>query len=145
MAHLARLYEFGHGSDRFFDRNIGIDAMLIVEIDHIDAEPFQAGLARRAHIRSASVDATHVGVGLAAKDAKFRGQKNFIAQTTNRSANQNFVVAVPVNIRGIKEGDAQFDGAVNCGDRLCIIALAVKFGHAHAAKAHCGHFRSGFS
>src|SRR5258707_15796003 len=95
VAHLARAYELGHGTDCLFDRDIGIDAMLIIEIDHIDAEPFQAGVARRAHIRSASVDATYVGVGLAAKDAKFRGQKNFVAKTANRSANQNFVVAVP--------------------------------------------------
>ena len=49
-AHLALLDQPRHGADRVLDRNIGIDAVLIVEIDHIDAEPLEARLAGGRHI-----------------------------------------------------------------------------------------------
>jgi len=40
-----------------------------------------AGVARRAHIRRASVDATHVGVGLCCEGCQISWPENFVAQT----------------------------------------------------------------
>src|SRR5258708_34714372 len=57
----------------FFDGDLGIDAMLVVEVDRIDAEALQAGVAGGTHIRGASVEAARVRIGLAAHDAKFCG------------------------------------------------------------------------
>lgn len=37
-------------TDRDFDGNSGIDAMLVIEIDAIDAKPLQAGLAGGPHV-----------------------------------------------------------------------------------------------
>ena len=37
-------------SDRVFDRHVQVDAMLIVEVDHIDAEPRQRCVARTTDV-----------------------------------------------------------------------------------------------
>ncbi len=47
----------GHRADRVLDRHIGVDAVLVIEVDDIDAEPLQAGLAGLLHIFGAAVDA----------------------------------------------------------------------------------------
>ena len=49
-AHLAGRDELGHGADGLFDGDLGIDAVLVVEVDVIDAEALQAGVAGRAHV-----------------------------------------------------------------------------------------------
>ena len=43
-ADLAPRHQLGHGADRLFDRNHRIDAVLIIEIDDLDAETFEAGV-----------------------------------------------------------------------------------------------------
>src|SRR5258706_12342132 len=101
--------------------------MLVVEVDRIDAEALQAGVAGGTHIRGASVEAARVRIGLAAHDAKFCGEKNFVSKAANRRANQNLVIAGPVNVRGIEEGDAQFDRAMDLCDRFPLSPLPVKF------------------
>src|SRR5260370_17410925 len=50
-ADLAVLHQPGHGAYRLFDRHGWIDAMLIKQIDHLDAEALQAGLAGTDHVR----------------------------------------------------------------------------------------------
>ena len=52
VANLPRLDELGHRADRLFDRRVRVDAMLVVEIDRVDAETLQRGVAaRRARTR----------------------------------------------------------------------------------------------
>ena len=45
VLHLAFLDEFLHRSRHIFDRHVGIDAVLIEEIDGIDPEPLERGLS----------------------------------------------------------------------------------------------------
>ena len=142
VADLSCAHEFGHSANGFFDGDIGIDAMLVVEIDRVDAEALQACIAGGAHIGGASVYAAHVRVGLAAQDAEFCGEADFVAKAANGLTNQYLVVAVAVDVRGIKEGDAQFDGTMNGGDRFGVVARTVKFGHAHAAETERGYLRA---
>src|SRR5206468_3675542 len=59
-AHLALVGELLHRADRLLDRRLRIDAVLLVEVDHVDPEPAQARLARLLHILGASVDAGSV-------------------------------------------------------------------------------------
>ena len=47
VADLAGLHEVGHRADRVLDRRARVDAVLVVEVDVIDAEPLQARVARR--------------------------------------------------------------------------------------------------
>ncbi len=42
-AHLALAHQLGHGADRVLDRHVGIDAVLVVEIDDVEARALQRG------------------------------------------------------------------------------------------------------
>ena len=42
---LAGLDELGHGADGVFDGGVGIDAMLVVEVDVVEAKALEAGVA----------------------------------------------------------------------------------------------------
>ena len=50
VAHLALLDELAHRADRLLDRNVGVDAVLVVEVDVIGAQPLQRAVDRAAHV-----------------------------------------------------------------------------------------------
>jgi len=50
MPHLARRHEPGHRANRLLDRHLWIDAVLVIEIDGLDLEPAEAGIAAPANI-----------------------------------------------------------------------------------------------
>lgn len=56
VAYLARVDELGHGTNCVLDWCIGINSVLIVEVDHIDLQPAQGCFASRAHIVGLSID-----------------------------------------------------------------------------------------
>src|SRR5262245_22969963 len=66
VAYLAALDEPGHGPDRVLDRHLGIDAVLVVEVDDVDTEPFEACVTRASHLgrraiyRLRSIRSAHV-------------------------------------------------------------------------------------
>jgi len=45
IADLALLDQAFHGADRVLDRHRRVDAMLVVEVDHVDAEALEARVA----------------------------------------------------------------------------------------------------
>src|SRR5665811_2633438 len=56
VADLAGVHELGHRSDRVLDRRLGVDAVLVVEVDVIDAEAAERSVARAVHVGRAPVD-----------------------------------------------------------------------------------------
>src|SRR5438067_12788799 len=84
--HFALANELGHGVDRFFNRCIGIDSMLIIEIDHVDIEPAKTTFARLAHVIRLSTDSTKLRFLRISQDSKFRGDDNLFAMTLQRAA-----------------------------------------------------------
>ena len=76
-AHLARLHQFAHGADRVLDRHLGIDAVLVVEVDHVDAQSLQARIARRLHMGGTAIHA--VGAARLLRLAEFGGQHDLVA------------------------------------------------------------------
>jgi len=57
MTHFAGLDQLGHRADGFFDRNSRIDPVLVIQIDVVDAEPLETGVAGRVHVLWCSIDA----------------------------------------------------------------------------------------
>ena len=119
--------------------------MLVIQIDHCNAEPLQAGLAASAHVFRLAAHAAHVRVGAVAHDAVLRGEKYLFTAIANGLADENFVVAVAIDVGGVQEIDAEFNGAVNRGDGFGVVPRAIKFRHAHAAKAQGRNERSDLS
>src|SRR5208282_3180429 len=143
VAHFPFMDKLGHGTDRFLDGRFGINAVLIIKIDDINAEPLEAGFATGADVLGLAAHAAHVRVGAVAHDAVLGGQKDFLAAVANGLADEDFIVAVTINVGGIQEVHAEFDGAMNGGNGFDVIPGAIKFGHAHAAKPHGRNERSG--
>src|SRR5688572_14161104 len=57
IPHLALANQLRHRADRLLDRDRGVDAMLIIEVNVIDAEPLQRGITGAAHVLRTAVDA----------------------------------------------------------------------------------------
>ena len=96
--HLALLDQFLHRAHRLFDRHVGVDAVLVIEIDPIDTEAFQARLAGLHHVFRPPVDAL-LAVG-ALDLPELRHHQRLVAPAPlERAAEQRLVVAPAVHVR----------------------------------------------
>src|SRR3954471_8247966 len=78
VADLALLHELGHRADRLLDRRLGVDAVLVVEVDRVDAEALERRLARLAHVVGIAADAQELAV-LPADVAELRRDERALA------------------------------------------------------------------
>jgi hypothetical protein len=106
--------------------------MLVQEVDAIGLEP-----SERCHGHLADVLRPAVGAGdslsFEAK-AELAGDHDLVAPAFERAAQQLFVGQGAVHLRGIEEGDAELDGAVDGGYGFSVIGHAVGLAHPHAAE-----------
>src|SRR5690242_18985878 len=84
MPDLSLFDQPGHRADRILDRHRRIDPVLVIEIDDVDPEPLQAGLAGLGHIAGAAVDA--VGAARPAGLAEFGRDHDAVAPALQRAA-----------------------------------------------------------
>jgi hypothetical protein len=132
VSNFALVDEFLHLRERVFDWRVGIDAMLVVEIDVINAEPAQARLAGAANVIGLSIHISRRQVVEVALVTEFRRQNDFVTASLNGFADQFFVSKRAIHVGGVEEGDAEFDRPMNGRDGFALIARAIKFGHSHA-------------
>jgi hypothetical protein len=109
VSDLAGFDKFGHRTHSVFDRSFGVDAVLIVQIDMIDAEPLQRGIARASDILRLSANRPGIGVFFRSDVRKLRGQKYFVAAATDCFPDKLFVVADPINVCRIEEVDSEVE------------------------------------
>src|SRR6266851_1336315 len=145
MSNLALLDQFREGADCFLNWRIRIDAVLVVEVDILDAQPLQTSFTGLLHVVGLAADAADVGIGGIADNSKFCGQHDLVAFALDRASDEFFVLEGPVNVSGIEKIDAEFEGAMNGRDRFGVIASGVELRHAHAAEAEGGNFETGTS
>ena len=105
--------------------------MLVVEVDHVDAKPPQAGVTAGFHVLRSPVDAKEAPVG-AAHIAELGGDDDMLAIARQTAPDELFVAADPVHVGGVEERDAQLDGAVDGSDRFVVVAPAIELRHPHA-------------
>ena len=130
--------EVRHRADGLFDRDGAVDAMLVVEIDVLDAEALQGSVAGvfdvfrpAVHAGPLPIASTHV--------AEFGRQDDLLAFALDRLADQLLVGVGAVDVRGIEEVDAQLECPMNRRDRLGVVTGAVEVGHPHATQAEGRH------
>jgi hypothetical protein len=68
-------------------------------------------------------------------DAELGGQLDLVATVGDAAADQDLVVAGPVEVRGVDERDAKVERAVDGRDRFIPVGGAVPLAHPHAAQA----------
>src|ERR1700675_5173537 len=145
MSDLALLDQFRQGANRLFDRRIRIDAVLVVEVDVLDAQPLQTSFAGLFHVVGLAAYAADVGIAGIADNSELCGQHEFVALALDRASDEFFILVWSVDVGGIEEVDAEFERAMNGRDRFGVIASGVKLRHAHAAEAEGGNFEAGTS
>jgi hypothetical protein len=133
-AHLPRPDQLGHRADRLLDRHVRVDAVLVIEVDRLDAEPLEARLAGRADIIGVAAHAEEAAV-LAADVAELGGEEDLVAAAGDGAADQLLVAADAVHVGGVEEGDAASSAWWMVAIDSASSPAAVEFGHAHAAEA----------
>jgi hypothetical protein len=122
------------------DRHVGIDAVLVEQVDHLDAQALQRGLGHLADVLGLAVDAAHAGIALARAfrrdvEAELGGDHDLVAERLQAFADQLLVRIGAVDLGGVEEGHAQLDRA---GQHLEGVGLvqrrAVDLAHPHAAQ-----------
>src|SRR5262249_8153602 len=133
VADLALRNEPRHGADGVLDRHARIDAVDVIKIDHLDAQPLEACLAGDRHVIGLAVDAAALAAG-AAGVAEFAGDEELVAPAFDRLGDQLLVDAGRIGVGRVEHGDAEVDAAVDGRDRLNIVGNAIVGAHAGAAK-----------
>ena len=110
--------------------------MQVEEIDVVDAQPLQAGLAGLSDIAGVAV---HPRPG----DAELGGQEDLVAPPRQEPPDQGLVVAHAVDVGGVPEGDPELQGAAEGGQGFRLVRrLAVDGAHGHAPQAQGGDLRT---
>src|SRR5687768_15548366 len=110
--------------------------MLIEQIDRVDAEPPQRSIDRRTNPLRTAGEAIHLPV--LDVPSELRGDDHALALTAQRAPEQLLIRERPVHLRRIEQRHTEIDGAMDRGDRLLLIRLAIRLAHAHATEAEGG-------
>src|SRR5262245_55775197 len=138
----ARFDQFGHGSDGFFNGNLGVDAVLIVKVDDFDAQTLEATFYGAADVGGRAVRAAARAVGVDAKTELGGDHHGIPRHFAKEFADQLFVGEGTVDFGGIEEVAAQFEVTVQYADGFVVVGGTVSPRHAHAAKTQSGHRRA---
>ncbi len=135
-ADLALFDQPRHGADGIFDRHGRIDAVLVIEVDHVHAQPLEARLARTDdEFRTAVRD---LAAATRAQIAELRRQHDFGTAPLDRLANELFVVTEAVHVGRVEKRDAPVERLVNESNAGRVVARTVGAGKRHAAEADRG-------
>ena len=137
VAHLAGSHQLGHRADGVLDRRGLVDPVLVVEVDVVDAEALQRRVAGLPHVLRSAGDAEELAV-LAAHVAELRREHDLVAPARDGPTDEALVGEGAVHVRGVKESNAEVEGALDDGDRLGVVGRAVELAHAHAAESLLG-------
>ena len=135
VAHLPGSDELGHRADGLLDRRVRVDAVLVVEVDRLDAEPRERGVARRVDVLGTAVDPDPAAVGVALV-AELRREHHLVApagdrlaRRASRSSPTPYMSAVSRNVT--PRSSARWIVAIDSSSSISRVEL----GHPHAAEA----------
>ena len=89
--------------------------MLVVEVDVVETETFEAGVAGLADVLGFTRDAPEGGVVFLAEVGELGGEEDLVAAGLDGSADELFVVAEAVDVSGVEEVDAEVERAEQGG------------------------------
>ncbi len=140
MLHLAGGNQLLHRPRHLFDRDLGIDPVLVQEVDRLDPQPAEGVLDDVADVFRPAVEAgparLAVGVGT---EAELRGDHDLVPDRRERLAHEFFVGERTVHLGGVEERDPPIDRRAEERDHLrAVLRRAVREAHPHTAEAEGG-------
>ena len=117
--------------------------MLVVKVDHFDAQSLEAGVAALLDILRIAPDAEEFTVR-AADVAELRRQYHLPAAVLDRLADEDFVSSHSIHVRRVEQVPAGVQVTMDDADRLRVIHLlrVVELAHPHAAEADRGYTKT---
>src|SRR3569832_388542 len=125
-----------HRARDLFDRHVGIDAMLIKQIDVVSLEPLQRCVSDFLHVLRPAIDAElrSLSTGIEFK-SELRGDHDFIAYGRKSFADKLFIRKWTIHFRRVEKCYAAVDRCTKQRDHLLLIRNpAVRGAHYPAAK-----------
>ena len=120
---------------RLFERHLRIDAMELVEIDHVDAEPAERCLDRLADVLRARVVVQRVAAARADDESRLGRHHRAFPVTLERAPHELLVRERAVDVGGIQQRHPQVERSMDHRDRLRLGRVAdVGPVHGHAAE-----------
>ena len=101
-ANLSLLDKLRYRTEGFLDRNFPVNTVLVVEVDGLDAEAYQARLTGFDHLLWSPIGAKTLTVW-ASFITKFAAQDYLVASPFNRLPDDSLVMPVTVGIRGVEQ------------------------------------------
>src|SRR3954469_17921867 len=127
VAHLTGTNQLSHRADCFLNWSFGIDAMLIIKIDAINAEPAKTRVTGLLDVVRFAIDPAKSRRPRVAYNPEFGCDHHAVAFTANAPPEQLLVRVGSVDVGSIEEINPEVDRAIDRGKRLCIVTLAIKF------------------
>jgi hypothetical protein len=120
VADLALGDQLGQRADGVLDRRVRVDAVLVVQVDVVGAQPAQRALDGGADVGGAAVEPTPGGA------AGVGDEPNLVASTTwsrrpLMARPTSSSLERPVDLGGVDVGDAEVERAVDGADRLGVV------------------------
>ena len=109
--------------------------MLVVQIDDLDTQPLETGLARADDIFGTAIGDLAVA---SADVAELGRQDHFGAAPLDGLADEFLVMAGPIGVRRIEQRYAPIQRLANKGNSFRVVACAINAGQRHAAKSDRG-------
>lgn len=120
MAHLALGDQFGQRADGLLDGRVRVDAVLVVEVDVVGAEPQERAFDRGLHVAGAAVDDAGAVAGVG-DETELRRHDDVVAAALDGLADDFLAVEGAVDLGGVDVGDPDVQGPVDGADRLGVI------------------------
>src|SRR5258708_31280509 len=121
MPDLTLLDQILHRTRHMLDRHVGINPVLIQQVDDVDLQPLQRRLSDLADVLRPAVQAdlpSRLGIE---PPAKLCGDHHLVAKSRERLADQLFVRERAIDLCGAEEGYSAFDRAADNIDSLLLV------------------------
>src|SRR5271165_706438 len=143
VTHFSSLHQVRHRPDRLLDWRVGIDPVLVVKVDHIDAQSLEAGVTALPDILRITPDAEEFTVR-AADVAELRRQYHLPSAVLDGLADEDLVSSHSIDVRRVEQVPASVQVTMDDADRLRVIHLlrVVELAHPHAAEADRGYAKT---
>ena len=119
------LDELGHRPDGLLDLDVGVDPVLVEEVDVIGPEALERAVDRAADVLGRAVelaDRRHVAGGGGVHPPGELGRDHvLVAVALDRAPDELLVGQRPVQLRGVEEVDPELERPLDGGDRLALV------------------------
>jgi hypothetical protein len=134
MADLARVNQLAQRFDRVLDGRGGVNAVLVVQVDVVGAEPTQRSVYSHADVLRRAVASWLVSVAVGDQPELGR-QHHLVAAPGDRPPDEFLVAVGSVNLGGVDERNAEVEGALDRADGLGVIGARARVIGRHAHRS----------